>query len=441
MLKSFYLNNIVYYVAGSAAVVFVLSYFFPAWYRIGILILLLLLMAVLVDIVLSYSKRNGVLAARTVSERFSIGDANKVFITITNHYPFPVRISIIDELPVQFQERKWMRKARLDPHSTYNLEYKLIPASRGEYVFNDINIYVHAPLQLVKRRFIFPVKQVVKVYPSYIQMRRYQLLAVSNRLQEAGVKRIRRIGHSMEFEQIKEYVRGDDYRTINWKATARKDNLMVNNYTDERSQQVYCLINKGRVMKMPFNGLTLLDHAINASLVLSNVALVKQDKAGLITFEKNLDTFLPADKKPTQMNLVLESLYRQKTDFLEADFEKLFAVIRNRITNRSLLVLFTNFESVESLQREMPALKKIAHYHLLLVVFFENTELKFLADKRADSLEEIYIKTIAEKFAYEKRLMVKELHKNGIPSILTTPENLTVNTVNKYLELKTRMSI
>lgn len=245
----------------------------------------------------------------------------------------------------------------------------------------------------------------------------------------------------MEFEHIKEYVRGDDYRTINWKATARKADLMVNNYTDERSQQIYCLINKGRVMKMPFGGMTLLDHAINASLVLSNVALVKQDKAGLITFAENLDTFLQADKKPTQMNLLLESLYRQNTQFLEPDFEKLFSIIRNRITNRSLLILFTNFESIESLQREMPALKKIAHYHLLLVVFFENTELRFLMERKAATIEDIYIKTIAEKFAFEKRLMVKELHKNGIPSILTTPEHLTVNTVNKYLELKTRMSI
>ncbi len=217
--------------------------------------------------------------------------------------------------------------------------------------------------------------------------------------------------------------------------------MMVNNYTDERSQQIYCLINKGRVMKMPFNGMTLLDHAINASLVLANVALVKQDKAGIVTFEKNIDAFLQADKKPTQMNLVLETLYRQQTDFLESDFEKLFSVIRNRVTNRSLLVLFTNFESVESLQREMTALKKMAKYHLLLVVFFENTELRSLLEKKATTLEEIYIKTIAEKFLYEKKLMVKELHKNGIPSILTSPENLTVNTVNKYLELKTRMSI
>ena len=441
VLKSFYLNNIVYFIAGSAAVVFVISYFVPAMFRIGGLILLLLVISILIDAILIYSKRNGMAAERTVSERFSIGDPNKVIINLTNHYGFPVRSSIIDELPIQFQERKWIKKISIGRNENYRLEYFLKPSTRGEYVFNNINVYIHAPLQLVKRRYIFSGNQTVKVYPSYVQMRRYQLLAVSNRLQEAGVKKIRRIGHSMEFEQIKEYVLGDDYRTINWKATARKDGLMVNNYTDERSQQIYCLINKGRVMKMPFAGMTLLDYAINAALVLSNVALVRQDKAGIITFEKNLDTFLQADKKPTQMNQILESLYRQKTEFLESDFEKLFSVIRNRVTNRSLLVLFTNFESLESLQREMTALKKIAKYHLLLIVFFENTELKSLLERKTASLEDIYIKTIAEKFAYEKRLMVKELHKNGIPSILTTPENLTVNTINKYLELKTRMSI
>lgn len=401
----------------------------------------MLAIAIFIDAILVYSKKDGIRAKRMVLDRFSIGDLNKVIIQLTNQYGFDVKASIIDELPVQFQERNWIRKVQLQKETLFDLEYSLRPTSRGEYIFNDINIFVHAPLKLVKRRYIFPGEQAVKVYPSYMQMRRYQLLAVSNRLQEAGVKKIRKLGHSMEFEQIKEYVRGDDYRTINWRATARKNDLMVNNYTDERSQQIYCLINKGRVMKMPFHGLTLLDYSINASLVLSNVALVRQDKAGLITFEKNLDTFLPADKKPTQMNLVLETLYKQKTDFLEADFEKLFSVIRNRITNRSLLILFTNFESMESLQREMPALKKIAKYHLLLVVFFENTELKSLIEGRTSTLEDIYIKTIAEKFNYEKRLMVKELHKNGIPSILTTPEGLTVNTVNKYLELKTRMSI
>lgn len=438
---SFFLNRAAYYIAGGAAIVYVLSYFFPFLFIIGHIILVLLGVTILLDLILLYGKPNGIEADRVTTDRFSNGDLNKVVLKVTNNYSFPVALSVIDELPVQFQEREWLRKIKADADSQETIEYNLRPVERGEYVFGDINIYAYSPLRLVKRRYILQAEKVIKVYPSYVQMRRYQLLAVSNRLQETGTKRIRRLGQSMEFEQIKEYVRGDDYRKINWKATARKSDLMINNFTDERSQQIYCIINKGRVMKMPFEGMTLLDHAINASLVLSNVALIKHDKAGLITFAENLDSFLPADKKPTQMNLLQELLFKQQTLFLEPDFEKLYSVIRNRITHRSLLVLFTNFESLESLDREMPSLKRIAKYHLLLVVFFENTEMKQLVESKALTIEDIYIKTIAEKFAYEKRLMVKDLHKNGIASILTTPENLTVNTINKYLELKTRMSI
>jgi uncharacterized protein (DUF58 family) len=216
---------------------------------------------------------------------------------------------------------------------------------------------------------------------------------------------------------------------------------MVNNFTDERSQQVYCLINKGRVMKMPFEGMTLLDYAINASLVLSSVALQKQDKAGLIAFGQNIDAFLLADKKPTQINHILEALYKQQTTFMEPDMDKLFSVVRNSITQRSLLVLFTNIESFDSLDRVMPSLKRLAHYHLLMVVIFDNTELISLIEKKVSTTEDIYVKTIAEKYRFEKQLIVKELKKNGIVAVLSTPQNLTITALNKYIELKTRQSI
>ncbi|HYM94759.1 MAG TPA: DUF58 domain-containing protein, partial [Chitinophagaceae bacterium] len=272
--SSFYLGRIVYYIAGAAAIVFLASYFYAAFFNIGNLILILLGVAVLIDSLLIYTKKRGFAADRFTTDRFSIGDPNKVLLKFKNQYGFPVNVSLIDELPFQFQERKWLHKVKMQAGGTGDLEYFVFPATRGEYIFGKINAYVNGPLGLVKRRYTFPAGQIIKVYPSYMQMRRYQLLAVSNRLQETGVKRIRKLGHSMEFEQIKEYVRGDDYRTINWKATGRKADLMVNNFTDERSQQIYCLINKGRVMKMPFGGMTLLDYSINASLVLSNVALV-----------------------------------------------------------------------------------------------------------------------------------------------------------------------
>ncbi len=441
MHKNLFLNSIVYYFAAAIAALYAFSYFIPALYRVAGLLLLFLGIAVAIDILLLVIKRKPVNAQRWVNERLSIGDDNKVTLTLQNLLPYRNNLMIVDEIPVEFQERNWKRFLKVQAGETELLHYILRPVKRGEYHFGAINIFLTGPLQLVKRRVVEPAACTVKVYPSYIQMRRYQLLAVSNRLQEVGVKRMRRLGHSMEFEQIKDYVPGDDYRTINWKATARKSGLMVNNFTDERSQQVYCIVSKSRVMKMPFDGMTLLDHSVNAALVLSNVALVKQDRAGLISFAETVDSFVPADKKSTQLNKIMEALYRQQTRFLEADYDRLYSVIRTRITQRSLLVLFTNFESVEALQRELPALKRMARHHLLLVVFFENTELKSLIEQKAKKVEDIYIKTIAEKFAYEKKQMVIELHNNGIPSILTTPEKLTINTINKYLELKTRTLI
>lgn len=441
MLRSFYLSPFFYYSCFAAAALFVLSYFFEPLFLIANVLLLFTFIAVLIDTLLLYQKMGGVDAIRMMQDRFSNGDDNKVTIELENEYGFTVHCSLIDELPFQFQERNWKREVWLKANTKSDIVYSLKPQERGEYSFGNIHVFVTSPLKLVIRRFTFEQTVTVKVYPSFFQMRRYQLLATTHRLQEAGVKRMRRLGHSLEFEQIKEYVRGDDYRTINWKATARRGDLMTNNFADERSQQIYCVINKGRIMKMPFEGMTLLDYAINASLVLLNTALMRQDKAGVITFAENLDEFVAADKKPGQLNTILEVLYRQETAFLEPDFEKLFSVIRNRITQRSLLVLFTNFESMESLQRELPSLKRMSHYHLLMVVFFENTELQQLIEKETKTLEDIYIKTIAEKYAQEKRLMAKELQNHGIVAVLTTPQKLTISAINKYLELKNRQSI
>ena len=201
------------------------------------------------------------------------------------------------------------------------------------------------------------------------------------------------------------------------------------------------MIDKGRLMKMPFNNLTLLDYAINSTLVMSSVCLKKQDKIGLMTFADRMGSVIAADRKPIQRENILEALYKQQTAFLESDFEMLYMQVRSKIKQRSLLILYTNFESLNGLRRQMNYLRSIAKHHLLLVVFFENTELSSLSHADAMNLEDVYVKTIADKFIFEKKLIVKELQKYGILSILTAPENLTVNTVNKYLELKTRQAI
>lgn len=242
----------------------------------------------------------------------------------------------------------------------------------------------------------------------------------------------------MEFEQIKDYVLGDDLRTINWKATAKKNSLMVNQFQDEKSQPIYSIIDKGRVMKMPFEGLSLLDYAINATLVISSIALKKHDKVGMLSFSKKIENIIVAQRRNSQMRLILESLYNVKTDYHESDFSRLYANIKRHISQRSLLFLYTNFETLDNLNRQLPYLKATARNHLLVVIFFKNTELNSIVDEKANTIQQVYDKVIAEKLAFEKRLIVQELKKYGIFAILTTPENLTIDTINKYLEIKAR---
>jgi uncharacterized protein (DUF58 family) len=390
------------------------------------------------DILILFLARNGIEGTRVTPEKLSNGDENPINVSIKNYYTFPILAKIIDEIPFQFQNRNFEIKRKVKASSEDEIIYYLRPTERGEYFFGNLNIYVSSPLRFISRRFTFNKDQMVPTYPSYIQLRKYDLIAFSNNLFQYGVKKIRRIGHSMEFEQIKEYVQGDDIRTLNWKATAKKNALMVNQFQDEKSQSIYMAIDKGRMMKMPFNGLSLLDYAINATLVLSNVILKKQDKAGMFTFSKKVENRVVAEKRSSQMQKILENLYNVKTDFFESDFSRLYVDIKKNINHRSLILLYTNFETLEGLHRQLPYLKGIAKNHLLVIVFFNNTELNQLINKKADNIQEVYDKVIAEKFAFEKRLIVNELKKYGIHSVLTQPENLTLDTINKYLEIKAR---
>ena len=411
------------------------GYLFGSLFIIGQLGLLALLLALAFDGYLLY-RTKGIQAFRQCAGRFSNGDDNEVSLRIESRYSYPVRLIVIDEVPVIFQQRN-VHFALL-PNEGKTLTYRLRPTRRGEYGFGFIRVFTTTRIGLISRRATCGRPETVKVYPSYLMLHRYELLAMSDNLTELGIKRIRRAGHQTEFEQIKEYVKGDDYRTINWKASARRHQLMVNVYQDERSQQIYSVIDKGRVMQQAFRGMTLLDYAINASLVLSYVAMRKDDKAGLVTFNEYFDTFVPASKQVGQMQTLLENLYKQETTFGETDFSALCGHLGKHVNKRSFLVLYTNFSNMTSLNRQLVYLQQLARQHRVLVVFFEDADLKEYIAGKSVTTEDYYRHVIAEKFAFEKRLIVSTLKQHGIYSLLTTPDKLSIDVINKYLEMKSR---
>lgn len=439
LIKNLFLTARFYVVAAGIIFLFVFGFALPVFFIAAKWTFFIVSLILLLDILFLFANQRGISVTRNPAERFSLGDPNNITVTIENYFPFDIHTTVIDEIPVQFQVRDFQKNLTIGAGKTNQFGYELIPLERGEYFFGHVHVFVRSSIiGFAERRITGESGRKIAVYPSFLQMKKYELIAFSNQLKEYGIKRQRKIGHTFEFEQIRNYVKGDDYRTINWKATARKQDLMVNQFQDEKSQQIYCILDMGRTMKKPFNGISMLDYSINATLVISNIILKKHDKSGVITFSNSSVSVLPAEKKSGQLSHILELLYRQKTNFLESNFETLFQTVRRKVKQRSLLFLFTNFESVTSLKRHLTYFRKLAAQHFLVVVFFENFEVKELIGKPAVTVNEIYRKTIAENFILNKRQIVRELEIHGISTILTSPDQLTVKTVNKYLELKSR---
>ena len=441
LFGSIFLSRLFFLLYGTIVILFAASFSIPFLFSVAQIALLVLLGVTVLDVLLTFSVKRPLQFKRIVQSRLNLGDVNEVRIEVTNLTGQPISFVLHEGFPVEMQERSKRFGAILLPNEMRQFTYDFVPKERGEYSFNDAFFMISSIFFLVKRRIIIPAAEKVAVYPSVLQMKKYELLVFQQQKTSSGIKKIRRIGQTSEFEQIKNYVQGDEIKTINWKATSRKNELMVNQYQEEKSQHIFCIIDKSRTMQMEAEGLSMLDYSINSALVLSNIALRKGDKAGLITFSDKIGTQLPADRSAGQMRRILEALYDQKTHFLEPNFELLYQTVRRTVNTRSLLVLYTNFETEFAMRRALPLLRRINQKHVLVVVFFQNSDLEELAYKPATNTKDIYQSAVAERMTSMKSRIALELNKNGIQTILTMPTDLSINTINKYLELKAKGTI
>lgn len=436
--QQLHLRNRFFYVFAGVICLFVFAHLWPVLMALAWIVCTGLAIALLYDIAVLFGRPLGLQATRRCSRRFSLGDPNRVDIEVEYTGQTELLVWWIDEVPEQLQIREQSTFCRLQPNEPFSYSYELVPKSRGEYFFGRINALVATRLQLAMRRVQLGQEQMVPVFPSVIQMKKYELMAFQRISTKSGIKKVRRIGHSYEFEKIRQYALGDDMRSINWKATSRRNTLMVNQYEDERSQQVLFVLDKGRNMLMPFNGLALLDYAINSTLVLANIALQKYDKVGMLSFSDRLGTVVKCESGPGQLTEMMKGLYAERSHSTEANFDLLYRATHRVVSNRSLLFLFTNFESEYALLRALPALQRLNRLHLVVVVVFENSELKEYAKGKVSYVSDIYSQTIANKLLFDKRAIVARMHKAGIQAMLSTPEDLSIQSVNKYLELKAK---
>jgi len=438
VLSAIFLTRFFFLLFAGIILLFAASFAVESLFVVGEISLLGLFGLTFLDTLLTFTSKEPLVVKRKVQNRLNLGDSNEVELNVTNQSVQPIKFHLHEGFPVEMQERSKIYKAFLKPKEKRVFTYEFTPKERGEYTFRNVFLLVSSVFNLISRKITIELEECVKVYPSVLQMKKFELLVFQKQKTTSGIKKIRRIGNTSEFEQIKNYVQGDEVKTINWKATSRRNELMVNQYQEEKSQHIYCIIDKSRNMQVQFEGLSMLDYSINSTLVFANIALRKGDKTGLITFSDKIGSQLPADKSGGQMRRIIEELYNQKTHYLEPNYELLYQSVRRTIKTRSLLVLFTNFETEFAMRRALPMLRRLNQKHVLVVVFFQNTDLQELAYQQAKNIKEIYQSTVAERMTSMKGRITQELQKNGIQTILTLPSELSINTINKYLELKAK---
>lgn len=436
--RNAYLTPQFFLIWGSLVIYFILSYFITPLFALGPYLLSVIGILTLLDLYWLFRTSEPVSSTRSMSELLSLGYSESVTITVQNHTDLLLKIQILDEVPFEFQIRDLHYSTSLEPNGNCNWTYHLIPKDRGTYEFGQTILLLESPLGLISRRIVTGQSSRIPVYPSVKLVREMQTILATPLAAHYGIKQVRRIGQSQEFDHIRHYVTGDDFQRINWKASSRGQDLQVNHYEDERAQPIYLLLDRSRSMQLPFDGLTLLDHSINAGLVLANTALAKYDQIGLLSFAEKTDVFLQANASSRQKHLLLEQLFDLQSSSGESDYEMLYSTIRRSLKVRSLLFLFVNFESLPAFERVLPILRLINKRHLLVPVFFENTELERYVQDVPNDLRMIYHHTLAEKILAEKKQMIYQMGLHGIQSLYTKPEELTINLINRYLEMKAR---
>jgi uncharacterized protein (DUF58 family) len=276
------------------------------------------------------------------------------------------------------------------------------------------------------------------VYPNLLAVRKYDLLTRRARLEEAGFRQTRRRGWGTEFESLREYVPDDEFRWIDWKATARRRRPISREYEVERNQTIVILLDAGRMMSAELAGLSKLDHAINAALMLGYVASLKDDSVGLIAFADDIQAYIPARRGRAHLSLMAEGLCHVQAVLREPDYGRAFAYLHTVARKRALVVVFTDLIDPEASERLLSQVAALYPHHLPLVVALSDTTVLGVARGVPQSAEEAYEKAVAEQLLTARDRALAVLKSRGALILDVPPDELSVQVVSRYLELKAR---
>jgi uncharacterized protein (DUF58 family) len=429
------------WLVGFGVVPLLLSGFYVPLALLGVLWNLVLVAVTLIDYVNTPRAESCLAVQRVTDDALSVSATNEVSLRVRNQRPKPLRVLVRDEPPPEFaldpaQPRQaWLT---LGPYQLQALTYTVTPPARGDFRFGDVYARVRSPMGLVLRQGRIPAAAPVSVYPNLRAVEDYDLLLRRAHLMRQGARRVRLTGGGREFAALREYTPDDEYRTIDWKATARRGKVISRTYEAERSQDVLLLIDLGRLMRQEIAHTQKLDHVVNAALMLAHVVAEADDRVGLLTFADEARAWLPPRRGRAQANDILQSLYAARAEPVESDYRQAFRFLAARWRKRSLAVLFTDLADPESSAILLAEIAALASMHLVVCVVVSDPLVAQRARQVPDEVAQVYEKAVAEEVIADRRRALGLLQKRGVLVVDAEPKELSVDLVARYLEVKSR---
>jgi uncharacterized protein (DUF58 family) len=368
----------------------------------------------------------------------SLGADNTVNLEVVNRTERPWSLRLRDELPPIFRVSSPMLRGEVGARQTLRLAYTVNPPRRGDYQLGRVVLRCRGALGLVERQYAYPVERAVKVYPNLLNLRHYDLMVRRGMLRDAGTRNARRFGQGTEFERLREYQRDDEYRRINWKATARRGQPVSSEYETERSQSVLLILDAGRLMGAVADGLTKLDHALNTALVLAHAASLRGDRVGLLAYTDRIRAYQPPARGRHAFLAILEQLYRLEPEQTASDHARAFGYLSARNPRRAFLVLFTDLADAEGGQSVVVQLSRAAGRHLAMLVTLSDPALETPAGRLPSDSQQLYEKAVAQRLLAEREQVLRTLQHRGVLTLDRPADRLSADLVATYLELKAR---
>lgn len=396
----------------------------------------LLLTLLIIDFSLSL-KLQSLGFRREMEPILSLYSWNRIDLYIENHANYRFKAKLRDSVPESFKVDNEIIEFVINPGEVKNISYRVKPTKRGEYIFPDMYIRITGVFGLCVLSKTFKISDRVKVYPNLKDLRNSHLLITQKKRILAGLRKIRNLGVGTEFESIREYSQGDDFRHINWNVTARTGHLYTNHYEPERNQYVYIMMDTSRVMDEEINEITKLDYAVNAAFIVAETAINYGDNIGLLSFDSKINRMVTAGKGTGHFQRLAESMYNIRTTETYADYQKAFSALQREQNRQSLVLLFTDPYNFEHAMDIVNSWKICAPGHRVMVLSIKNPALHYMAEKEIEKAEDIFAKSAALKLIDDRQRTFSILEKSGIHVLESTPDRFTIDSVNRYIAMKT----